>query len=449
MRIYPCVNLTKPKGMQMRYRALGSVALLIVAACSDKSRLSGPSLSNSRDIASSGPNVTKADTDMVATPVGLLHRACVHEVPVGATVDDANLVTRKDGTKFQIPVCPYPKTRSSASFLRSSAGPLRVSAPVINGYVESAQYNASGGTSFRQLYANWTVPQAPTQGGSNYTYYTFPGLVDASYILQPVLSWGNNNAYGGAYYSLASWKCNSGSDCHYSTPVTVYAGDAIHGSIVASSCTAGVSCTWTITGTDNTTSSSSTYSVSGTDGYTLALGAAVEVYGIGSCDQFPPPKVSYTSISLYNNSGTQVTPSWSKSVDSLSTPQCNFGVTYTSTTVDLAHLNPYLTVTDVATALITSAGTHSVGSASVLNYSTASSFYYTWMVQYCGTTSCTYGNSTDGSHSVFASGVGLSSQTMNFDASDTQRDVIVVIQEYSGGTGRSGWTHHLFTGPTF
>src|SRR5690242_2937024 len=44
----------------------------------------------------------------VLTPAGWFHSSCVHEIPAGARVSINHVVTRKDGTSYQIPKCLFP-----------------------------------------------------------------------------------------------------------------------------------------------------------------------------------------------------------------------------------------------------------------------------------------------------------------------------------------------------
>lgn len=385
-----------------------------------------------------------SDTGVVQTPVGPLPRACVHQVPAGDLVEESGRVTRPDKSIYQINSCPS----TMHSQTPWSAGLSQLQGPAITGWLESSWQVATAG--FREIDARWVVPHVPYGTMSGSLYYAFPGLTDSRYVTQPVLQYGYNGLWGGDYYTLASWKWHDNSDCTpSSTHLNVTAGDVIQGSITSSGCVTGTSCNWTITATDSNTASSAILNIAGSDSYTTAWGGVVEVDTLNNCDSYPPPSISFGSIKVYDNTHTQITPSWSTTFNSTGTPQCGYGVSTTSTTTVLSHLNPNLTILLAGSGLITSSGTHSVGNTSVINYSLATAFTYTWLVQYCYATPCSYGNSTDGSHTQFATGVGLTTESMNFADTDVQRDVIVVVTEYTGGTGRSGWTNHLFTGPAF
>ncbi len=69
--------------------------------------------------------------------------------------------------------------------------------PVNNGWMEYAYYALASGHTFHQLNAGWRVPPAPAGSYSGtQTYYSFPGLENGSYIIQPVVQYGYNGAFG-------------------------------------------------------------------------------------------------------------------------------------------------------------------------------------------------------------------------------------------------------------
>jgi len=99
-------------------------------------------------------------------------------------------------------------------------------------------------------------------------------------------------------------------------------------------------CVWTVV-TRNLTTDTLTYrSWVDTVAFDTATGGTVEVYDLTSCGQYPRYGVSYTDISLRNESGATVTPSWSNIVTSGLNPFCSFSVSSTSTTADLTHFAP-------------------------------------------------------------------------------------------------------------
>ena len=282
------------------------------------------------------------------TPAGWYHRSCVHEVPNGARVGRDRVVTRNDGTSYHVPECMYPGRRSKTG---QRIAEDRTTPPINNGWMEWAQYSLSGDSRFRGLSARWDTPSAPAGSYSTgQVYYTFPGLVSTTghpYIIQPVLQYGNNGAFGGSYWVAASWHCDDGSDCSYSTPISVSAQDDMLGTVTASDCQSG-ECSWTIITRDLTRETQSTFVVTDVDQYPVAIGGAVEVYGLSACSQYPSTGVFYSALSLSDHNGQGVTPSWSTTVAANPSPECSFSVSATTYTVDLYH-NPPPPPTDWAT----------------------------------------------------------------------------------------------------
>lgn len=272
----------------------------------------------------------------MATPAGWYHKSCVHEIPNGARVSASGLVKRRDGTTFQIPACSHPGPLNRANFGRSNSATF----PTNNGWMEYAYYQLTSGNSFHQLNAGWRVPPAPTgsYGGTD-LYYSFPGLENGSYIIQPVIQYGYNGDYGGSYWTAASWRCNDGSDCLHGTPILIGAGDSVAGSVTASACASGT-CTWTISTIDVTRGTHSDWTVSDGDNYYWATGGAVEVYGLTSCSQYPNNGIFYSGILLHDQSGTLQSPVWASVTPLNPSPSCSFGVSTTTTRVNLYHNPP-------------------------------------------------------------------------------------------------------------
>lgn len=123
----------------------------------------------------------------------------------------------------------------------------------------------------------------------------------------------------------------------------------MHGSVVASNCLNG-DCTWTITSQDVTSGVHTSLTVTDSNNYQLALGGAVEVYGLTSCDQFPVNGVSFSSISLLNHRSMTLTPTWTPTIQSGASPSCGFNVTSTATSVNLFHNAASITASGGLTA---------------------------------------------------------------------------------------------------
>jgi hypothetical protein len=340
-----------------------ALLLALLAACS------GPeSIGRSTPRAEPGVAVTPGPDDYVVTPTGWwYHRSCVREIEDGARINRQHKVTRRDGTTYQIPKCGYPVYR------RRPGGELPP--PVDNGWIESARFDELPGNWFSQLNASWHVPAAPASAyGSGQVYYSFPGVVSDSFILQPVMQYGTSGAGGGNFWAMASWQCDGpGGYCVHSSLVSIAAGDAMSGTVAASACSNG-DCTWTVTALDVTSGLRSVLTAVDTANYFDGVGGAVEVYGLTTCDQFPGTGVFYTGISLYDQFATKVTPSWGGFVQSGTNPACNFGVASTDSTVTLYHNRaPLASVTGPTD--ITQAGTYTwTGHAS----GGIGTYSYTW-----------------------------------------------------------------------
>lgn len=305
------------------------VLALAVTACADGiSPVPGGGDATVRPAFARADVSTALQAGYIQTPAGLYHPSCVHEIPAGARVNRRlDVVTRRDGSRYTLPLCTHLPIPANRGRERGA-----VVAPIANGWVEEAE--TSNYPSYGQINANWTVPAAPPAAySSGQVYYTFPGLENSTYIIQPVLQYGNNGAYGGNYWTLTSWHCNTGSNCVHSTPASATSGDVIQGQVTASNCSGGA-CAWYITTHDLTRGGFTALSINDTFDYSIAVGGAVEVYGLTSCNSFPPNGVFYNSISVYNASMQQVTPSWGNYVN---TTGCQFNVTSTATTVNLYH----------------------------------------------------------------------------------------------------------------
>lgn len=271
------------------------------------------------------PGATMASA-YVNTPVGRLPASCVHGIEPGARVSRAGLVTRTDGSTYTIDLCGAPSARSSAR----ARGPFQVPS-ADSGWVETSFEYAPD--YFSKMVGTWTVPAVPVASSfnSNQSLFTFPGLMDVDYILQPVVQYGPNGHFGGDYWVAASWHCaQTARTCSYSNPqIAVNVGDQIQGTIQASSClpSAGT-CMWTVITKDVTTGDSTFLPIEDDADYYWAAGGAIEQDNLTSCNQFPVNGAKFTNVQLYDENGTYVTPVWHDSIFTQNVVvSCNFGVT--------------------------------------------------------------------------------------------------------------------------
>jgi hypothetical protein len=307
------------------------VAAIGVAACADQTVTpTEKGLGPTPDVAriSNGTD----STQLVPTPIGWFYADCVHAVPNHGHLHLDGHVTMSDGSSYQTPACSHPgRQRRSTQDVRS---------PTLNGWLDTAYY-ATTGPYFGSLTEGTHVPAAPVGSySSSQVLFTYPGLAhfssvpDSSFILQPVLTYGYAHDYGGNYWTIASWRCNSGTDCNHGPVVTVNPGDSIISSASASACVNRV-CTWTITYIDVTQSVRKDWVVDDSLAYTFAVGGAVEVDNVATCSQFPAKGIFFSGIALYDQNQQQVSPPWTNGVAGGLSPSCGFSVASTSATVSL------------------------------------------------------------------------------------------------------------------
>jgi hypothetical protein len=307
-----------------RFR-LPVLTVCVAWACSDPT---SPNLSAPDQARLNAANTPQEE--WVRTPAGLYHTSCVHEIPAQAKVDINRVVHLPSGAQYQVPACTHAAIRS----LPTVAGNKKTNSPVLNGWVEWASTNAPYGNSYRHIEADFIPPFHPTTSYSGKTYYTFPGLQNGTYIIQPVLQYGSNGRFGGSYWTFASWHCHDSVDnCFYSTPLIVPDGEALHGDVTASNCAGGL-CDWAITSADLTVPAQSVYYITDYDNYTNAVGGSVEVYNLTSCDDFPGGSFFYR-ISLSDQNGQVASPNWAGYVQGNPNPSCYFRVSFDATSANL------------------------------------------------------------------------------------------------------------------
>ncbi len=179
---------------------------------------------------------------------------------------------------------------------RNATGePIKV--PTYNGWIEDTSYNPGSGIDHYS--GNWIVPSSPSSTGS--LIYLFIGLEpsDGSNILQPVLQWGNNGAFGGNYWTLASWYV-TGSSYTYSTPINVNAGDTLYGEAYHYTSNPTY---WFVNSVDQTQSTYTTLSTTASSSYPNSY-VTLEGYNVNTCSQFPGA-TGFTNLDLYG-----ITPYW-------------------------------------------------------------------------------------------------------------------------------------------
>lgn len=199
--------------------------------------------------------------------------------------------------------------------------------PTISGYVE---YGTATLGAMSYSHAQWNVPAAPTNQGSQ-TVYFFPGfenLSGSTIIMQPVLAW-NQGGSGIAGWSGASWNASLGNSYHSAyIPVT---GSTISGDVGGSGCSTstGVCSNWQIVTYDWGSGASTTLNTnSGGRVMNWTFGGALEAYSVNSCDQFPGTSVTFSAFYLDDITGAHIaTPSWThNTAPSGTSPWCSYSM---------------------------------------------------------------------------------------------------------------------------
>jgi hypothetical protein len=322
--------------------AVGLLAVVTTAGCGDEGAPS-PEASEPEAVAAVQSQLTAVTVtrpagvpaDYVVTPAGFFHPSCVVSVKEDETVAGGK-ITKANGVARDVPKCAYPRYDRRGTVIapqagRSAAAEAPVSAPVVDGWVESANNGDNGPLNW--LAANWKVPQSPAVDAGQLIYY-FPGIQPldspAIYtIMQPVLTW-----YGGQW-TIQSWNCCAEGSVVNAPAAIVKSGDTIYGYVQGNVCNAaGVCSQWQVYTGDWTNGAHSTLN---TTAYGNRMGwafaGALEVYGVTACNQYPATRtLTFTNIQVRNTNWQQISPVWHVGWDTTSTPQCNYGVTSPNTT---------------------------------------------------------------------------------------------------------------------
>jgi len=247
---------------------------------------------------------------------------CVHEVRSGTRIlEDHQSVINPDGTRVKYDPCSQKidltaikdrrhKSKSSTAVPSQATNPAPAGTNIEHSWIEAGWLN---GTNFTSFSGNWNVPAPPALttdpiSGLPTTIYLFPSTESSNdnCIIQPVLGF---NGPVTNTWSIASWYgCGSG-PYFYSSPVQVNNGDSISGSMTLNAATGN----WTIITQDMTKTGSAptsmTVNQTNVDGAQDSAQAALEVYNVGSCANYPASgPVAFTNLSIAANYGTPYAP---------------------------------------------------------------------------------------------------------------------------------------------
>jgi len=309
---------------------LGLLPLLSLS-CADDSTESTSRLALQED--------TAIPDTMVRTPLGIVDRSCVHEVPSGSEVDEDGRVVLNGRVVAQYARCATPADQRT----RKTVG---AQPPTTSGWMEWTWANAQtiGGLSYYSSFeSTWRVPPVPFPNSS--LQYYFPSIQSPTEILQPVLQYGNNGYFSGVAWMLASWWVDSNNNYFYSTPIAVSAGDEIFGQIlIVQPAVVFFAPRYRIVSRDNTNGMSSTLTVNIRGPFNTIQGGVLETYGLISCTYYPNHGTPM-SIQFYNERVTQagpnwnsfnvVTPAWTDNITGSPSPYCNYAVLHTGNSTTL------------------------------------------------------------------------------------------------------------------
>jgi hypothetical protein len=273
--------------------------------------------------------------DYLVTPFGYFHPTCVGHLRVGDELrPDQGEIRHADGSYDKMHVCAYPHFRADGEKVTGDERGTK-DPNISHAWVENASVTTT--SSYGALYAEWTVPPAPTSNDGQ-TLFFFPGLEDINdvvTIIQPVLGW--NSDYASAW-GIASWNCCEQGTTYEAAPQPVSSGDNILGYLF-DTCAAGtLTCTsWDIVTWDLQNDKYSEMLDTSNFGQTFnwAFGGVMEVYNIVQCNDYPSNgnyygshTISFNQIALYNDKFAQITnPPWSVSsiAGGSASPQCSYG----------------------------------------------------------------------------------------------------------------------------
>jgi hypothetical protein len=279
-------------------------------------------------------------------PGVIIRPDCVHEIPKGATVEvgkDGNLngdVILKGELIAHYDDCPE-KAIVARQDARAQGGvQAQAQEEIGNGWVEDDQWNSELGSSddIDFMGSNWTVPAYPSEN-DNQVIYLSNGIGSASYkyFLEAALVYGYNGAFGGNYYSIATFLVGP-SAAYYSTPDYVYPGDSLTG-YTQMTAKSGTTKYWEVAIVDNSTGaySEGSYWVKGQH-WTIAYLGALQAYNLDACAEFPAsPRTQFTNGAVYHgfpNFYEFSYPNWFGSIPGYGGPTCHFAVVAASGTLD-------------------------------------------------------------------------------------------------------------------
>ena len=275
-------------------------------------------------------------SNFVITPFGYFHPSCVvHLAERDELRPSQGVIHHADGTSGQMPRCGYAHYRADG---QAGYGDEKGAKDPDISHAWIVSLSMTTTSSFGFLSAEWSVPPTPAVN-SGQTLYYFPALEDFKdvvTIIQPVLGW--NSDYPSAW-GIASWNCCKSGTTYEATPQRVSPGDTILG-YMSNTCPRGtLSCSrWNVVTSDLQNGKSSQLLMTSSFGQTFnwAFGGVLEVYNVTYCSNYPNnpngfaggAHSSFNEIGLYNDSLSQVSPVWAKTLWAPgANPQCSYNAT--------------------------------------------------------------------------------------------------------------------------
>jgi hypothetical protein len=169
--------------------------------------------------------------EVVIAPGGVRPKALVHEMQPESVLDGTDgrhRMLHRSGAEL----ADFGAIRSRAEGMplmpRSVAIPQVTEPALGSGWITYAYWNRPS-TPISSFSTTWVVPPGPsTQSGQ--LIYLFNGIQNSTMIYQPVLQWGNNGAFGGNYWCVATWYADGqGGQAFHSSPITVQSGTVLTG----------------------------------------------------------------------------------------------------------------------------------------------------------------------------------------------------------------------------
>ena len=251
------------------------------------------------------------DSEMVIAPGGVRRRHLVkklgasnligHRGPHRLELDGRGAVVRRLGRALTA-------SGKGPLFPRSIRQPASVAGMLGAGWIAYAEWRNDSGSPVSLFRATWTVPPAPlTQSGQSVMY--FNGIQSDTYILQPVLQWGETALGGGNYWAVASWLAARPHVVAHRSPqlVPVQTGQVLEGviSLVDGTSPGPYSYNCQFVGLGGTS-----LDVQGIDELTVCV-ATLEAYQITAGSDYPGGGVNtqMTGIQIQSN-GVDCTLDW-------------------------------------------------------------------------------------------------------------------------------------------